>query len=284
MGGDALYSHGMNHTNKHPANGFTLIELSIVLVIMGLVAGGVMVGRDLIAAANLRATIAQIDSFKSAAFTFRLKYNQLPGDMTASDATAHGFTARTGATGHGDGNDIIAGCAQDSTQFGCETALFWRDLSQANLIGESFTTAIDDLVNINYGEEIDPYLPNTKMDNSAYFMVHHGITDARAFSVLPASANAQSSRISISKVWSSFSGQYGIQPALTPTKAYALDLKIDDGLPYSGTMLGSRYPFVATGLGFIMTDDCIGAAALGNPVPYAINDVSNFCHISFKFL
>ena len=76
--------------------GFTLIEVSIVLVIIGLLAGGVLVGRDLIEAAKIRQQITQIEQFKAAVNTFRAKYNALPGDLLFTQATAFGFTPRSG--------------------------------------------------------------------------------------------------------------------------------------------------------------------------------------------
>jgi prepilin-type N-terminal cleavage/methylation domain-containing protein len=48
------------------ATGFTLIEMSIVLVIIGLIVGGVLVGQDLIRAAYIRAQITQIEKFNTA--------------------------------------------------------------------------------------------------------------------------------------------------------------------------------------------------------------------------
>ena len=59
---------------SHKSAGFTLIELSIVLVIIGLIIGGVLVGRDLIAAAQVRAQISQIEKYQTAVNTFRGKY------------------------------------------------------------------------------------------------------------------------------------------------------------------------------------------------------------------
>ena len=50
-------------------SGFTLIELSIVLVIIGLIIGGILVGRDLINASAIRAQISQIDKYQQAANT-----------------------------------------------------------------------------------------------------------------------------------------------------------------------------------------------------------------------
>ena len=76
----------------HNGAGFTLIEMSIVLVIIGLITGGVLVGRDLIEAAKIRAQITQVERFKTAVQTFRTKYNGLPGDLDSTDASAFGFT------------------------------------------------------------------------------------------------------------------------------------------------------------------------------------------------
>jgi prepilin-type N-terminal cleavage/methylation domain-containing protein len=53
---------------------FTLIELSVVLVIIGLIVGGVLVGQGLIRAAGVRATITQIEKYNQAVNAFRGKY------------------------------------------------------------------------------------------------------------------------------------------------------------------------------------------------------------------
>src|ERR1700709_989380 len=84
--------------------GFTLIELSIVLVIIGLIVGGVLVGRDLINAAQLRAAISQIERYQTAVNTFRAKYGAIPGDMPDPAAMSCGFQARGTFPGEGDGD------------------------------------------------------------------------------------------------------------------------------------------------------------------------------------
>src|ERR1700735_2969244 len=97
----------------HPAptaqRGFTLIELSIVLVIIGLIVGGVLVGQDLIRAADVRAQISQIEKYQTAVNTFRGKYGYLPGDIKDPDASSFGFQPRGPYAGEGDGNGILEG-------------------------------------------------------------------------------------------------------------------------------------------------------------------------------
>ena len=107
--------------------GFTLIELSIVLVIIGLVVGGVLVGRDLINAAEIRSLLKEQEQFKTAAATFRGKYDCLPGDCW--NAMTFGFATN----GNGDGimgdptGDLFNG-------LNAEQLSFWQQLFQAGLI------------------------------------------------------------------------------------------------------------------------------------------------------
>jgi hypothetical protein len=78
--------------------------MSIVLVIIGLLVGGILVGQDLIRAAEARAQITQIEKYNSAVNTFRGKYGYLPGDINAATATQFGFVPRGYIDGEGDGN------------------------------------------------------------------------------------------------------------------------------------------------------------------------------------
>lgn len=89
--------------------GFTLIEMSIVLVIIGLIVGGVLVGQSLIAAAGIRATITQIEKYNQAANTFTGKYGYLPGDIKDPGASMFGFLPRGSQPGQGNGDGVIAG-------------------------------------------------------------------------------------------------------------------------------------------------------------------------------
>src|ERR1700691_4635745 len=110
--------------------GFTLIELSIVLVIIGLIVGGILTGQDLIKAAEQRATLAQIEKYNTAVNTFRNKFGGIPGDLPAATATSFNLFAvgtgtppcsTAGAAGCQDGNGLVEGAASGSTSLEGET-------------------------------------------------------------------------------------------------------------------------------------------------------------------
>ncbi len=87
---------------------FTLVELSIVLVIIGLIVGGVLVGKDMIANAEMRAQIKQIDEINTAVLTFKSKYSCLPGDC--KNATSFFTdTVQPGKVSNGNGDGRIRG-------------------------------------------------------------------------------------------------------------------------------------------------------------------------------
>ncbi|MFZ4540565.1 MAG: pilus assembly FimT family protein [Rickettsiales bacterium] len=71
---------------------FSLVELSIVLVILGLLVGGILSGQALIRASELRAVVTEYNRHAVDTKTFRDKYFALPGDM----ANATSFWGRVG--------------------------------------------------------------------------------------------------------------------------------------------------------------------------------------------
>lgn len=80
--------------NSKLHKGFTLIEISIVVIVVGLLVAGVLGGQEVIKAMKINATISQMNEITAAANSFKSKYDSLPGDMP--DATDY-----WGATGTG---------------------------------------------------------------------------------------------------------------------------------------------------------------------------------------
>ncbi|MBI3938226.1 MAG: prepilin-type N-terminal cleavage/methylation domain-containing protein [Betaproteobacteria bacterium] len=113
--------------------GFTLIEIAIVLVIIGLLLGGVLKGQELIQSARVRNLISQQDGIKAAYFGFLDRYRALPGDYSAAT------TNITGATVNGDNNGQIQSIAGGGTID--EHVAAWEHLSRAGFITGSYTYA-----------------------------------------------------------------------------------------------------------------------------------------------
>lgn len=67
-------------------SGFTLIELAIVLVVIGLLLGGVLKGAELITGARVRNIANQSSGVQAAYYAFVDRYRRIPGDMDAKEA------------------------------------------------------------------------------------------------------------------------------------------------------------------------------------------------------
>ena len=115
--------------------GFTLIEIAIVLVIIGLLLGGVLKGQELITSARVRNLISQQDGVKAAYFGFLDRYRSLPGDYALATTTI----ANTTANGNANGQIELAsaGCAAPCQP--TEFITFWEHLSRAGFVNGSYT-------------------------------------------------------------------------------------------------------------------------------------------------
>jgi len=236
----------MRHQSSQ-TQGFTLIELSIVLVIIGLIVGGILTGRDLIAASQVRATISQIEGYNTAANTFYGKYGFLPGDIPDPTASSFGFAARGSTRGEGDGNGILEGLgnpyytASGIGQLGGETAMFWVDLSAAHLIPESFTTA-SATASLPLTTSPNLLFPPAKLGQSNYIAVGSngsGLTGTWVSTAM---------NVFALQMYSNGATSTG----LTVQQAYGIDRKIDDGFPLAGRVQayyynGALYPYSVIG-------------------------------------
>ncbi|MBN2468963.1 MAG: prepilin-type N-terminal cleavage/methylation domain-containing protein [Deltaproteobacteria bacterium] len=104
--------------------GFTLIEMAIVLVIIGLILGVVLNGQNLIASAKKKRLVSNFREFEAAYNTFCDRYGQYPGD----ENDLKGVNSPEGDTENGNGNGFIDGAEDDN--FG---QYVWRDLAKASI-------------------------------------------------------------------------------------------------------------------------------------------------------
>ncbi len=210
-------------SGKRGQLGFTLIELSIVLVIIGLIVGGVLVGQDLIKAAEIRATVGQVEKYNSAVNTFRTKYNGIPGDLLEAQVTAFGLCAggincTSGGTGLGDGNGLIQDTAGSTLPVG-EPLLFWQQLSVASLVDGSLGTALTTGGAIATGGTPGQYLPLAKLGRGNYWIV---------------GSDSGTNYYALSNITGITTTAYTVAPGLTPIESYNIDVKLDDGAPNTG--------------------------------------------------
>lgn len=187
--------------------GFTLIELSIVLIIIGLLIGGVLQGQEMINNTRLKTTVSQTDSIQAAVQTFQDKFNELPGDFAQAAVIAAGNVP-------GDDDGIIDFAAANAavvlntaTATGTEAANVFDHLQDANLL-----QGVRD-----GGAAGNPiWVLDTQIDG--------GVFDVGT--LIFAAGNGVGIRMS--------AGTGATNALLAPVDAFSLDTKYDDGNPLTG--------------------------------------------------
>jgi prepilin-type N-terminal cleavage/methylation domain-containing protein len=123
---------------KSSQKGFTLVEIAIVLVIIGLLLGGILKGQEMITQAKIKNVIADMSGVSAAMYGYQDRYKALPGD----DKNAN---SRWSSTASGTGDGVIqgvytvaaSGVVTDATM---ETGFFWHHLRLAGFVSGTGAT------------------------------------------------------------------------------------------------------------------------------------------------
>src|SRR5574340_1037348 len=122
---------------KRNQSGFTLIEIAIVLVIIGLLLGGVLKGQELINSARVKNLATDFKNIPVYIYGYQDKFRALPGHDIGS-------ISHVGATANGNGNGVLNGTWLPAA--GAETSLFWQHVRMAGLAAGSTNPADPDFL------------------------------------------------------------------------------------------------------------------------------------------
>ncbi len=232
----------MNKVSKQ--KGFTLIEIAIVLVIIGLLLGGVLKGQELINTARVRALNNTVDGITAAWFSFQDRYRAFPGDYTQASVNLPGSPV------DGDGNGLVGGASATPD---AERAMVWMHLQSAGYI----TGGYDD--------------PNAKVANA----------DEYGCSVTVCPDNGFGAGMNLNYGAMRQAGGSDAHELMTgrgiPVEVIAeLDRKVDDGSPATGAMqLGKA------GTGWVAAD-VTACQAASDPTLYGLLTPSSNCAAVFR--
>lgn len=210
--------------NTRQLAAFTLIELSIVIVIIGLIVAGIVAGQSLVKQAQLRTVVSDINKFRAAISAFRVQYDALPGDMKTADSyfsacvTDPNLSINT-CNGNGNGHIRYSDWSLPSGAY--EGWRAFEHMHHAGLLELSLTNlGHRPPPGIGAGEQSlkGVNIPEGSFGNGYTI----GITSGNTSRVYSIAIGAETG------AWVSDGGVF------TPTEAYSIDNKVDDGIPDQG--------------------------------------------------
>lgn len=237
--------------------GFTLVELSIVLIIIGLLISGILIAQSMINTTRIQSLARQIGQYDAAVANFTTKYNTMPGDNISVSG--------------GNGNYLIE--SANGTDYDGEVTEFWPSLSLSYLKSEEDPVGgYTSTITYNNAFPYDgPNAPKSKAGVNAGILVK-GEQDAGIFTPGVGNINMY--------VIANCSGMTTVTlsciNAFTGPDAIAVDQKLDDGDATTGEVRGMK----STGTAIATWAGMVGAA----PAAYVPEDIVSATEGSMLFI
>ncbi len=241
--------------NKHKNQknkGFTLVEISIVIIIISLLVAGVVAGQKLLQNAKLQTVIKEIRENDTAIKQFKDKFRYYPGDLPTAATYWGTYSAGppiTGATS-GDGNWMVEWSGKT------EDLMFWRHLALAGFLPGNYTGTIS-------GTRYNPGVntPASALKSGGYEVNNIG-----------GAYGTNGNAMYLGSLFGNWAGHLNGRVINAPD-AYYIDTKIDDGLAATGNFYTSRADNDA------FTNTCTTAAMSAASATYILTDTKVTCQV-----
>lgn len=252
---------------KYKEAGYTLVEMSIVLVIIGVLVGATIAGSELIHTTELKTIVTEGNSYKVAIRNFQDKYSALPGDMSnattywgAAHATPATCAALTTAStndmtcnGNGDGRIAPVTSTFDAGTEDYESFRAWQQMHSAGMLNMRVSG-----VRGGGGTRhavVGTNIPTSRFSDgsgwSLFYLPYSDTTSGNCINITGAGSFSQKfCRLTTDNNWiatqqnyenvlllgGNHNSVYAEAPIISASDAYNIDSKFDDGLPATGEL------------------------------------------------
>jgi prepilin-type N-terminal cleavage/methylation domain-containing protein len=253
----------MLSTNKtEQIKGFTLIELSIVVVVISIIIGGIIAGQSILDGAKRQAVVKELKNYEQAVGTFVLQYSDLPGDI--DNASAY-WSAASDGDGDGEIDDHDG-----------EGVYIWNHLSRAELVSNYYDGTYADLAtSVPQSDGGAFYYKAAYAGNSA--TKNWGISDNSIYGKQGNFFGIGSDRNTLSS-YDYAGGMFNAE------ETKSIDQKIDDGKASSGRLVALRGYEGSTG-SVVLQDGCVDSSAFDTSdegeVDFDIDSKQKSCRLVF---
>lgn len=209
---------------QNKTRGFTLLEMSIVMIIIALIVGGTLVGQSLIRQSQIRSMLGEYDAYLKAIKEFQNKYESLPGDYTGA-STGWGV-----GVSNGDGSGTVGTSnTSGAVTSGNEWFMLWQHLALAGFIQGRFSGT-----GTGNGAVIGTNVPASKLSGGGWTFFYYLNPDGIDVTTWPDFYGH------IMTFGPNNSGTYTSGNIMSPAEMYLMDKKLDDGLPGTGKIRSVR--------------------------------------------
>ena len=286
----------MKKTFSSKKSAFSLIELSIVLIIIGLLIAGVTGGASLIKSSELRAAISEARGWSTAVNGFYNQFNAFPGDYNVvigspagaagnSNSQINAFTSAANPSGIG---STTTACANTTSTAGCayEDNVAWVQLKNAGVVDTNTVSA--PTLSTSGATSFGVTNPQSKIKSSGwlfdYGSANGSIAGTNQFGqnvVILSGAPTTTTAMDASNSYVNGATSARVTGAITPADALSIDTKVDDGKYSTGRIQGIN---PGTTFGAVTTATTCGVSATVGTAPTAYNtaQTTKNCAISYQ--